>query len=158
MATQKLCLRPQQLEPKHEHKRKSHRWLRDTRLDRTPGRSWSGIFSHGAQKLFGWFGGFGPDGGTAELMSRFGAAGVIEVVFGLMIVLGLGTRLAAFIASGEMAVVAYFWVHSEGGSIWWWENRGELVMVYAFLWLYFAAVGAGSWSVDGWWRTRRTPA
>lgn len=114
-----------------------------------------GYFSHGAQKLFGWFGGFGPEGGTADLMSRFGAAGVIEVVLGLLLIFGLGTRLAAFLASGEMAV-AYFWVHSAGGSIWWWENGGELVMVYSFLWLYFAAVGAGPWSLDAWWRRRPT--
>ncbi len=106
------------------------------------------FFSHGAQKLFGWFGGVGPDGGTVELMTRFGAAGVIEVVCGLLIMIGLLTRLAAFIASGEMAV-AYFWIHAAGSSsIWWWENRGELVMIYSFLFLVFAAWGAGPLSVD----------
>lgn len=105
-------------------------------------------FSHGAQKLFGWFGGVGPDGGTAELMSRFGAAGVIEFVAGACIVLGCFTRLAAFIASGEMAV-AYFWMHAGGsGSIWWWQNRGELVMLYSFIFLVFAAWGAGPLSID----------
>jgi putative oxidoreductase len=105
-------------------------------------------WSHGAQKLLGWFGGSGPDGGTVELMSRFGAAGVIELAAGACIVLGLFTRWAAFIASGEMAV-AYFWIHTGGnGSIWWWQNRGELVMVYSFLWLFFAARGAGPFSLD----------
>ena len=68
------------------------------------------FFSHGAQKLFGWFGGMGPGGGTASLMSLMGAAGVIEVVAGVGIALGLATRPLAFIASGEMAV-AYFWSH-----------------------------------------------
>ena len=63
---------------------------------------------HGAQKLFGWFGGFG-EAGTAELMSRFGAAGLIEFFGGLLIMLGLFTVPAAFIASGQMAV-AYFWM------------------------------------------------
>lgn len=112
-------------------------------------------FSHGAQKLFGWFGGVGPDGGTVELMSRFGAAGVIEVVAGACIVLGLGTRLAAFLASGEMAV-AYFWMHAgQSGKIWWWENRGELVLLYSFIFLVFAAWGAGPASVDGWLAGRR---
>ena len=83
------------------------------------------FFSHGAQKLLGWFGGMGPDGGTVELMSKFGAAGVIELVGGALLVLGLGTRLVAFIASGEMAV-AYWWMHAGGsGKIFWWENRGE---------------------------------
>ncbi|MEO8200132.1 MAG: DoxX family protein, partial [Gemmatimonadota bacterium] len=62
------------------------------------------FFSHGGQKLFGWFGGMGPNGGSVELMSRFGAAGVIETVAGLGIALGLFTRPLAFIASGEMAV------------------------------------------------------
>lgn len=105
-------------------------------------------FSHGAQKLFGWFGGMGADGGTVDLMTRFGAAGVIEVVAGACLVLGLGTRFMAFIASGEMAV-AYFWIHAgNSGSIWWWENRGEVVMLYSFIWLTFAAWGAGPYSLD----------
>lgn len=106
------------------------------------------FFSHGAQKILGWFGGMGADGGTVELMSRFGAAGIIELVAGLLIIIGLFTKLAAFIASGEMAV-AYFWMHASGsGSIWWWENRGELVMLFSFVFLLYAAWGAGPFSVD----------
>jgi len=115
------------------------------------------FFSHGAQKLLGWFGGFGPNGGTAELASRFGIAGVIELVGGACLVLGLFTRPVALIASGEMAI-AYFWMHWGGsGKMWWWENRGELVMVYSLVWLLFAAWGAGPASVDGLLRKRRTP-
>ena len=107
-------------------------------------------FSHGAQKIFGWFGGFGPDGGTAELMTRFGAAGMIEVVCGTAIVLGLFTRPLAFIASGQMAV-AYFWVHVAGqDNLFWWANGGELAMVYAFLWLYLTVRGPGTFSLDAW--------
>lgn len=106
------------------------------------------FWSHGAQKLLGWFGGVGPDGGTVELMSRFGVAGVVELVGGTLIVLGLFTRVAAFIASGEMAV-AYFIAHVPGGGLWWWNNRGEIVLVYSFLWLFFAAAGAGAFSLDG---------
>jgi putative oxidoreductase len=106
------------------------------------------FFSHGAQKIFGWFGGFGPDGGTAELMTRFGAAGIIELVCGFLITIGLLTRLAAFIASGEIAV-AYLWMHvGSSGSIWWWENRGELAMLFSFIFLLYAAWGAGPFSVD----------
>jgi len=106
-------------------------------------------FSHGAAKLFGWFGGMGPNGGTVDLMSRFGAAGVIEVVAGACLIVGFSTQLAAFIASGEMAV-AYFWMHAGGGGqIWWWQNHGEIVMLYSFIWLVFAAWGAGPASVDG---------
>lgn len=105
-------------------------------------------FSHGAAKIFGWFGGMGPDGGTVDLMTRYGAAGVIEVVFGACLVLGFATRLAAFIASGEMAF-AYFLGHAmPSGSIWWWENHGEVVMLFCFIWLAYAAWGAGAWSVD----------
>ncbi len=116
------------------------------------------FFSHGAAKLFGWFGGMGSDGGTVDLLTRFGAAGVIEVVAGACLVLGFSTRLAAFIASGEMAV-AYFWVHvGGGGQLWWWDNRGELVLLYAFIWLTFAAWGAGPFSVDGWLAGRKGAA
>jgi putative oxidoreductase len=106
------------------------------------------FFSHGAQKLFGWFGGLGPSGGTANLMSLMGAAGIIEVVAGVGIALGLATRPLAFIASGEMAA-AYFWSHTRrSNSVWWWENGGEVAMLYCFLWLYLAAMGAGRISVD----------
>jgi putative oxidoreductase len=113
------------------------------------------FFSHGAQKLFGWFGGMGPGGGTADLWTRFGMAGLIEVVAGAGIALGVATRPLAFLASGEMAA-AYFWAHTAGrGSIWWWRNGGELAMLYCFVWLYFAAAGAGRFSVDSWWAARR---
>lgn len=113
-------------------------------------------FSHGAQKLLGWFGGVGPNGGAADLMSRFGIAGVIETVCGACIVLGLFTRPLAFIASGEMAV-AYFWMHiARSGDILWWHNRGELVMLYSFIWLLFAAWGPGPYSLDAWIRKGRS--
>src|SRR5688572_32849627 len=59
----------------------------------------------GLQKMFGWFG-----GQQAQLMSLQGAAGAIETIGGLLIMIGLFTRVAAFVASGEMAV-AYFYVH-----------------------------------------------
>lgn len=104
--------------------------------------------SHGAQKLFGWFGGFGPEGGAADLVTRFGAAGVIETVCGAALVLGLFTRPVAFIASGEMAVT-YFWMHwGQSGQMWWWANRGEVVLLYSFIWLFFASAGAGPFSLD----------
>lgn len=105
-------------------------------------------FVHGAQKLLGWFGGMGPNGGSVELMSKFGAAGALELVLGLCLMLGLMTRFAAFLASGEMAV-AYFWVHAAGsGSVLWWVNKGETVMLYSLIWLVFAAWGAGPFSLD----------
>ena len=113
------------------------------------------FFTHGAQKLFGGFGGVGPDGGGVELLTRFGAAGVIETTCGVLIAVGLFTRWAAFLASGEMAV-AYFWMHAAGsGSLWWWQNRGEVVMLYSFLWLFFATWGAGPYSIDAGRERRR---
>ena len=115
-------------------------------------------FSHGAQKLLGWFGGFGPDHGTAQIMSRFGAAGVIETVAGLCIVMGLFTRPLAFLASGEMAV-AYFWIHlGQSGEVFWWQNHGELVLLYSFIWLLLAAWGPGPYSLDAWIRKGRSVA
>jgi putative oxidoreductase len=103
---------------------------------------------HGAQKMLGWFGGFGANGATVEYLGRFGIAGGVELIGGLLITLGLFTRFAALIASGEMAV-AYFWMHVGGsGKLFWWENRGEVVMLYAFLWLLVAAAGAGPISLD----------
>ena len=104
------------------------------------------FFTHGAQKLFGWFTTRDP----VTLMSEFGVAGVIECFGGLLIMIGLGTSWAAFIASGEMAV-AYFWKHGmtdDGFRFWFWDNRGELVALYCFAFLFLATIGAGTWSVD----------
>src|ERR1043166_6632504 len=99
---------------------------------RTALRSAAGLsyFAHGGQKLFGWFGGMGPGGGTVELLSRFGAAGTIEVIGGVCLILGLFTRPVAVIASGEMAV-AYFWIHTAGsGKLWGGKNGGELGVLF----------------------------
>jgi len=113
-------------------------------------------FTHGSSKLFGWFGGFGPNHGTADLATRFGAAGIIETVCGLGLILGLFTRPLAFIASGEMAV-AYFWIHWGGSeNIFWWQNGGEMVMLFSFIWLLFAAWGPGAVSVDQWLARRNS--
>lgn len=100
------------------------------------------FFQHGLPKLFGGFGRDAP----AELMSQMGLAGIIEVVGGTLIAIGLFTSPVAFIASGEMAV-AYFLAHAPRG-LWPIMNGGELAVLYCFLFLYFAAVGSGRWSVD----------
>lgn len=102
---------------------------------------------HGAPKLFGWFGGFrDTPGATAPLMSLIGLAGIIEVVGGAMISVGLFTRIVAFIASGEMAV-AFFRAHAPRGWLPY-LNGGEAAVMFCFLFLYFAARGAGALSVD----------
>ena len=74
------------------------------------------------------------------------AAGIIEFAGGLLIAIGLFTAWAAFVASGQMAV-AYFMVHAKGG-FWPIVNRGELAVVYCFLFLYIATRGSGPYSAD----------
>ncbi len=101
---------------------------------------------HGAQKLLGWFGGVGPDGGTVPLVSQMGLAGVLEIFGGLLVLFGLAVRPVAFILSGEMAV-AYFLAHHPQ-SMWPIVNHGEPAVLYCFLYLFFAAHGAGPWSLD----------
>jgi putative oxidoreductase len=96
---------------------------------------------HGAQKLFGVLGGQKQE---ATLMI---AAGVIELVCGILIAVGLFGSYVAFIASGEMAV-AYFKQHSPGG-FWPIVNRGELAVLFCFVFLYIASVGSGILSIDG---------
>ena len=98
---------------------------------------------HGTQKLFGV-----PHSarGAVALAPRLEAAGVIEVVGGLLILLGLFTRLVAFISSGEMAV-AYFSSHAPRGLLPI-QNGGELPVLFCFIFLYLAAAGGGPWSLD----------
>ena len=101
---------------------------------------------HGAQKLFGALGGMGGDGSSAPFLSLMFFAGIIEFFGGMAIAIGIKTQWAAFIASGQMAV-AYFMAHASGG-LFPIQNRGELAVIYAFLFLYIAAHGAGMLSVD----------
>jgi putative oxidoreductase len=96
---------------------------------------------HGTQKLFGI-----PGGKAMGMHGMMGVAGLIELVTGLMIALGFATGIAAFIASGEMAV-AYFMAHFPKGFLPI-ENQGELAVLYCFVFLYLAATGSGIWSVD----------
>lgn len=104
---------------------------------------------HGSQKLFGIPGGKDP----VELASMMGLAGVIELVGGIMIAVGLLTSIAAFIASGQMAV-AFFMAHLPQGALPI-MNGGELAVLYCFLFLYIAASGAGIWSIDASRKTAR---
>ena len=75
-----------------------------------------------------------------------GLAGIIEVFGGAAIALGLLTSPVAFLTSGEMAV-AYFQAHLPRG-FWPVANGGELAVIFCFVFLYFAATGAGKWSLD----------
>jgi putative oxidoreductase len=106
-------------------------------------------------KLFGWFGGM-PGGGTASFLTQVWFAGVLEVFGGIALMLGLGTRVAAFIVSGEMAV-AYWQFHAPNGA-WPIQNHGETPVLLCFIFLFFAAYGAGEWSLDALIRRRRALA
>ncbi|MGZ9811469.1 DoxX family protein [Pseudoroseicyclus sp. H15] len=100
------------------------------------------LLQHGTSKLFD----FPPTGMTPPVFSMFGIAGVLELVGGVLLVIGLFTRPAAFILSGLMAA-AYFIAHAPQGfyPI---LNGGELAALYCFAFLYLAAAGPGPWSVD----------
>jgi putative oxidoreductase len=97
---------------------------------------------HGSQKLFGMPGNKPP----VALTSLMGAAGIIELVCGLMVAFGLLTSYAAFVASGEMAV-AYFMAHFPRHPLPI-INQGEPAVLYCFVFLYIAFRGAGLLSVD----------
>ena len=96
----------------------------------------------GLQKMFGLFG-----GQVAPLMSLMGAAGVVETVCGLLIMVGLLTKPAAFLASGEMAM-AYFYIHLRLMGAIPLVNMGERSTMFCFAFLYIASRGAGIWSLD----------
>ncbi len=96
---------------------------------------------HGLQK-------FGLLGDPARpLLSLLGAAGTIEAVAGGLILIGLFTRPAAFVASGQMAA-AYFIAHAPRGALPV-HNGGDPAVLLSFVFLYIWAAGPGAWSVDG---------
>jgi putative oxidoreductase len=81
-------------------------------------------------------------------LSLIGFAGMLEIVGGLLILLGLFTRPAAFILSGEMAV-AYFMAHAPQGFFFApMLNQGEGAVLYCFIFLFLSVAGAGAWSFD----------
>src|SRR5437868_13183230 len=100
---------------------------------------------HGTQKLLGYPPMPKAMAGPLPPLIKVGGGG-IELVCGLLIAVGLFTGIAAFIASGEMAV-AYFMGHASHG-FWPIENKGEPAVLYCFAFLYMAARGSGIWSVD----------
>lgn len=103
------------------------------------------FLQHGLIKLFGFPPGGAP--GPQAVGTLLWVAGLIELVTSLLMLIGLWTRVAAFIASGEMAV-AYFMFHAPKG-FYPVLNMGEAAILYCFIFLYFAAAGPGAWSIDG---------
>jgi putative oxidoreductase len=101
------------------------------------------FLEHGMMKLFH----FPAPQMPGPLPPLLVVAAVIELVAGVLIALGLFTRLAAFVASGEMAV-AYFMGHASK-SFWPGINMGDAAILFCFVFLYLAAAGPGAWSIDG---------
>ncbi len=103
------------------------------------------FIENGGLKLFGWFGGM-PGGGPLPTLMLI--AGILEFFGGLAILLGIFTRPVAFILSGEMAV-AYFMAHASQGNFFApLLNQGQPAVLLCFVFLFFAAHGAGRWSLD----------
>lgn len=103
------------------------------------------ILQHGLQKIFGFPAGPQPQP-TPPLLSMMGFVGILELVGGILLIIGLFTRPAAFILSGLLAV-AYFMAHAPQG-FWPVLNKGELAALYSFVFLYLAVAGGGEWSLD----------
>ena len=99
--------------------------------------------AHGTQKVLNFP---ATEKGAAELFSFMGFAGALEVVGGLLIILGLFTRVTAFVLSGMMAV-AYFMAHAPAGFLPI-VNKGELAVIYSFVFLYLSFAGGGAFSMD----------
>ena len=110
------------------------------------------FLEHGTAKLFHFP--VPQPGAPDPLPTLLLAAAAIELVCGVLIALGLFTRLAAFVAAGEMAI-AYFMEHFPRG-FWPIVNQGGEAILLCFVFLYLAAAGAGAWSIDG-ARTRNAP-
>jgi putative oxidoreductase len=106
---------------------------------------------HGLDKIFGTF---TPN--AEALPTLMAVGGWLEIVCGFLIAFGLLTRLAAFVASGEMAV-AFFMMHAPRGLIPY-VNKGELAVVYCFVFFYIFLRGSGSLSIDALWCKGRAGA
>lgn len=101
------------------------------------------FIQHGAQKLFG----FQATHEGPSLISLAGLAGVLEFFGGLLVLVGLFTRPVSFVLCGLMAV-AYFMSHAPRG-FWPLANKGELAVLYCFVFMYLSVAGGGAFSLDG---------
>ncbi|MEN5363081.1 DoxX family protein [Brevundimonas intermedia] len=102
------------------------------------------FLAHGVVKVFGFPAGAEP--GQQELLSLFGIGGLIELVTGLLLILGLFTRPAALVASGQMAVA--YWMFHFPSSPYPAVNGGDAAILFCFVFLYIFTAGAGAWSID----------
>ena len=102
------------------------------------------FLAHGVVKVFGFPTGAEP--GQQELLSLFGIGGLIELVTGLLLILGLFTRPAALIASGQMAVA--YWMFHFPRDPYPAVNGGDAAILFCFVFLYIFTAGPGAWSID----------
>ena len=102
------------------------------------------FLAHGVVKVFGFPAGAEP--GQQELLSLFGIGGLIELVTGILLILGLFTRPAAFIAAGQMAVA--YWMFHFPRDPYPAVNGGDAAILFCFVFLYIFTAGPGAWSID----------
>lgn len=105
---------------------------------------------HGSQKLFDFPAGM--PGGVPAFITY--VAGPIELIGGALVMIGLFTHWAAFITSGQMAV-AYWMVHGTKALLPL-QNKGELAVLYCFVFLFISTQGGGIWSIDALINRRKT--
>ncbi|WP_201831113.1 DoxX family protein [Microvirga zambiensis] len=103
------------------------------------------FIAHGTQKLFGFPA--PPEGGTPALFSLFGIGAVLELIGGVLILVGFFTRPIAFILAGEMAVA--YWMFHAPQSVYPVLNGGDAAVLFCFVFLLFVFTGPGAWSIDG---------
>lgn len=109
------------------------------------------FLAHGLVKVAGFPEGAQP--GQQALLSLFGVGGLIEVVTGVLLIAGLLSRPAAFIASGQMAVA--YWMFHAPSSPFPAVNGGDAAILFSFIFLYVAAAGPGAFSLDAYLRRPR---
>ncbi|WP_323175935.1 DoxX family protein [Neisseria cinerea] len=98
---------------------------------------------HGTSKVFA----FPIEMGCGSPEGLMLVAGIFEIVGGILLVLGLFTRPAAFVLSGQMAV-AYFMAHASVNALFPIANGGESAVLFCFVFLYIAVAGGGAWSLN----------
>jgi putative oxidoreductase len=104
------------------------------------------LLQHGTSKLFGFPHSASFD--NLQVLSLIGVAGILELVGGVLLLIGLFSRPVAIVLSGELAF-AYFIAHAPRGGFFMPQlNGGEGAVLYCFIFLFLAAAGGGAWSVD----------
>jgi putative oxidoreductase len=111
------------------------------------------FLSSGLQKWFA-FPVANPSFANITLLSMLGIGGLIEIIGGTLVTIGLFTRVAAFIMSGEMAVAYWYFANRPSRGFMPIVNGGTLEVLYCFVFFYLVFAGAGVWSLDAFWRKK----